>query len=372
MTTTTHLPHDRDQDGRGLQLLRCRAHADPAETDDLVLEEGTVLWVDVPAGADPVVVAGRLGSLHPSLTAARVTDLLERDPLARVEECADGVRHVTMVGIGLPDRWPDPDAAHHELDFQMIEVVVGEGWLVTCWHPSRHFDGSPGQDRDGEPVLRELLHESASRWAEAGRTTAGDLATCLAESLARRYKHVYRALDLWLQQWEQRVHVTEQIDKQDRDELKQLLSLVNEARRNLAAFNNSRSLTGDGRWFPGADPALDKGADEMLDKALDRLRTLFEGIRADLDLVCMETLAHQAEIAEKRAASERKFQDGVGRITALLLVPTLIAGIFGANTWLPGGGKTSGFGEMLALMVLASALVYWAIVRQPREQEPGA
>jgi Mg2+ and Co2+ transporter CorA len=49
----------------------------------------------------------------------------------------------------------------------------------------------------------------------------------------------------------------------------------------------------------------------------------------------------------------------------VLLVPTFIAGFFGANTQVPGQGKWWGFGLMVVLMVLGAAGA-WALIR-PRK-----
>jgi magnesium transporter len=50
-------------------------------------------------------------------------------------------------------------------------------------------------------------------------------------------------------------------------------------------------------------------------------------------------------------------------VAAVLLVPTLITGFFGANTNLPGGGHWSGFVAMVTLMVLGSGAAYWLLER---------
>lgn len=371
MTTTAPAP-DTDQPSASadLTIRHLRPDRSVEVRDRLPSDSDGVMWVDVRCTADVDTVVAALSGLDDAIDRELVEDLLERDPLARVDEHPAGLRHVTMVGLKAPHGWQGIETCQREMTFQMIEVFVGEGWLLTCWHESTRFDGWPGPDEPSEPVLRSIVALTEAAWRQGELTTAGDVATSLAGGVTRRYKQPYRALDLWLQEWEINVHAMAVIGREQRDDLKQLLALVNETRRHLAAFNNARSLAADGRWFPGvSSPEADKEADDALDRTLAKLLLLFEGIRADLDMVCMETLAHQAEIAEQRAVSERRFQEGIGRITALLLVPTLIAGIFGANTWLPGGGATSGFEVMVVLMVLASAAVYWGIVRQPRAAE---
>jgi Mg2+ and Co2+ transporter CorA len=52
-------------------------------------------------------------------------------------------------------------------------------------------------------------------------------------------------------------------------------------------------------------------------------------------------------------------------VTSVLLVPTFIAGTFGANTEIPGQGKWWGFVLMVILMVLGAVGTY-ALIR-PRK-----
>lgn len=111
---------------------------------------------------------------------------------------------------------------------------------------------------------------------------------------------------------------------------------------------------------------------------------LFENVRADMDLVTMNAIAEQARAAGDLATSvaqsaellkdqreaDEAFQKQLGKVTALLLVPTLVAGIYGANTQLPGGGRWSGFDIMLLLMLVSSLAVYVYIIRGIRKSRP--
>lgn len=108
---------------------------------------------------------------------------------------------------------------------------------------------------------------------------------------------------------------------------------------------------------------------------------LFENVRADMDLVTMNAIAeqaraaadlatsvaHSAELLQDQREADEAFQKQLGKVTALLLVPTLIAGIFGANTQLPGGGRWWGFEIMLLLMFVSSLAVYLYIIRGIRK-----
>ena len=92
---------------------------------------------------------------------------------------------------------------------------------------------------------------------------------------------------------------------------------------------------------------------------LDRIRDATTRLSVSLTQ-SYSTLRH-FELAEeqKKATEEVQHRFEVG--AAVLLVPTLIAGIYGANTLLPGGGHWSGFIAMVTLMVLGSGAAYFAL-----------
>jgi Mg2+ and Co2+ transporter CorA len=210
-------------------------------------------------------------------------------------------------------------------------------------------------------------------------STPGDLGTEILSCLTATYKHAHRRLESWLQLWELELHKARLKNMETRT-LHDLFALVNEFRRRLSAMNYARSVTDDNTWFPESDEVADKAADAMLDRTLKKLALLFENIRADMELVTMEHVVQQAVSAAQQAALVAKstqimqeqrianehFQDRLAKVTALLLVPTLIAGIYGANTRLPGGGRWAGFEAMVVLMVIASAAVYMFMLRRNR------
>jgi Mg2+ and Co2+ transporter CorA len=264
-----------------------------------------------------------------------------------------------------------------ELCFQLVESVAGPNTLVTCWHHGRVSRGLDG-DLDSPPILREQVERALQKAWAAGPRTPADLGTQILATFSETYKHAHRRLESWLQLWELELHRAE-LNMETRT-LHDLFALVNEFRRRLAAMNYARSVSDDDAWFPGCDPALDEAADSRLDRTLKKLALLFENIRADMELVTMEHVVRQAVSAAQQAEHVSKstqimhdqrvandeFQERLAKVTALLLVPTLIAGIFGANTQLPGGGTWGGFIAMVVLMVVTSTAVYLFMVRTNR------
>ena len=108
-------------------------------------------------------------------------------------------------------------------------------------------------------------------------------------------------------------------------------------------------------WFDHVtDPTEAEQIDDTIDRALTNLRALSDVLRASTDLFASETFSHQSRQAER-------FQELAGVIAAVLLVPTLVVGFFGANTRLPGGGAWSGFAFMAVTMVVGALATYLLI-----------
>jgi hypothetical protein len=102
-------------------------------------------------------------------------------------------------------------------------------------------------------------------------------------------------------------------------------------------------------WLPATDHQAVIAVDERVDKALDELGSLSATLRQSFGLVHLE----QAE--EQREHTER-MQRRVEIAAAAFLVPTLIVGFYGANTWVPGQGRHWGFWVMVLMLILLSAI----------------
>jgi len=98
-------------------------------------------------------------------------------------------------------------------------------------------------------------------------------------------------------------------------------------------------------------PVTNHGAvievDNRVDKALAALARLSETLRQSFGLL------HLEQTEEQRRHSER-MQHRIEAAAAVFLVPTLIVGFYGANTWVPGQGKLWGFEVMVAVLVMLS------------------
>jgi Mg2+ and Co2+ transporter CorA len=165
-----------------------------------------------------------------------------------------------------------------------------------------------------------------------------------------------RVLWAWHESWEldfyNKRHETE------RETLVALRREMREFRVRLEALNKpgvgrNKALT----WFDHVtDKDLAERVDDVIDRALANLRALGDVLRSSTDMFATESFSHQRQRAER-------FQELAGVVAAVLLVPTLVVGVFGANTRLPGEGSWSGFGYMACAMVLSAVVTHALIDR---------
>jgi Mg2+ and Co2+ transporter CorA len=178
-------------------------------------------------------------------------------------------------------------------------------------------------------------------------------------------------MERWLAAWE--VDFSTSLKKPDRaarlksaaTDLSDFLHMTAEVRRRLTAFHHARLSTADETWFPLRDDSdhgrpddAQKAAEDYASAKVKAARDHFDGLSADIqanmDLLMLQSTATQQEASEK-------VQNSMGLITGLVLVPTFIAGLFGANTRLPGGGTWGGFDLMMLLMIFSAVVVFFFI-----------
>lgn len=364
----------------------------PVPLSDADLGAGTgVRWFDVdPGPGDPTAaevhrVTELLRPWCPELNEMIVRDLLTPDTLPKSETYGDertGVRTVSVPALVAREVAGDDefDGIDEQLIIQLVELVVGPGWLITCWHPSRAILSGGRRPPGGPSLLREpFVSHVGHRWVndpaegDAGRPKdAGDLALYLARSLVATYGASLRMLQRWVSSWEVTFYETLDGPGGDKGEQKSLksaaaeisnyLAIVGEFSRSVNAFKLAGDEMPNDTWFAEPDgaagPAAAGGQADALrgavEAAAEKLQGLYDEIRADMDLLTIQSQARQQE------ASER-LQGYLGKVTGLILVPTFVAGLFGANTALPGQGSWGGFELMVVLMIVSAAFSYWVI-----------
>ncbi len=304
-----------------------------------------------------------------------VQDLLRIDAQPKVEPYGneeDGIRSVSVPAIIAREGIASADASKgvRELTYELVESIVSTRWIITAWHSTTTHAGR-SEATFGDPLAREpIMAHVRYRWQRFGGETAGDLGVLLARSLVETYDASHRMLEGWVVSWQFDFFQSLSASSAEAIEtatlqISDLLSMVGEFRRRLKALKDAEGATSDHSWYPGVTRRQDveeKDSVTLLGDSLalaDRkFNDLLESIRADMDLLMLRSLGVQQRLNEVQQKSNDRLQRKLAQVTALILVPTLIAGIYGANTQLPGGDSWIGFELMLFLMVTSAALVY--------------
>jgi len=353
-----------------------KPEAVPLETAETTSDALLVLSVDatLDAAEDVYRALHRVCGEH--LTLEMVEDLLDPDELPEVKQFGEGgqLRKVSSFGVRLLEHEPDRDPG---LVFEPIEFLAGERWLVRHWQPSQTYplrlaesDDTEEHRRDDRQMHEDVEDAVVQRWLEKG-DTAGDLGVLFLYELALRYSKARKVLWTWFNAWEVDFYNLpprgENADELSR-RLRDLHRLHGELHRRLGGLDVPRNHADRG-WFTNVTQReTAQGVDEMVDRSLSNLRSFSDSLRQAVTLTqSYTTLRHfalaeeQTKLAEEQREATQHLQKRFELITALLLVPTLIAGFYGANTSLPGGGHWSGFVAMVTLMVLGSAATYAAL-----------
>jgi hypothetical protein len=339
------------------------------ELADLGAAEGFP-WIELACGADQAApLLETLAGHCPGLTGQMLEDLLTPDDEPEGCSYADGrIRLASSFSVlaQRPEEKLERGAPQGVgvLVFQPVELVAGRDWLITCWHPRRTFQG-PAKILDGPPEEAEALYRAvATRWENGQRGTPGDLGVSVMNELALTYAPAHRTLYSWLEDWELSLYVDDDLD--NHDQLPELWGLMAVLRNWLNPLNKPGLQADIGKaWLPVTNHAAVIEVDNRVDKALAGLGQLSETLRQSFGLL------HLEQTEEQRRHSER-MQHRIEAAAAVFLVPTLIVGFYGANTWVPGQGKHWGFWVMVAVLVMLSLGSLVAVLHLQRRSSAAA
>jgi len=324
-------------------------------------------WFELSCGpAETRQVFELLKGHCPGLTPEMLEDLLTPDDEPAGYTYAEGAIRLASsfsVVAQRPDKKVERGTAQSAgvLLFQPVELLAADGWLVSCWHPTRTFQG-PEKTEEGPPGDAVAVHRAVSaRWGQGERGKPGDLGVWVMHELALTYVPAQRELSAWLEDWELSLYVEDELD--NRDELPELWGLMAVLRDWLNPLNKPGLRANiDKAWLPATDHDSVIAVDNRVDKALEGLARLSETLRQSFSLLHLE----QAE--EQRRHSERT-QQRLEIAAVVFLVPTLIVGFYGANTWVPGQGRHWGFWVMVVALVVLSVVALLAVMRFHRRSD---
>jgi hypothetical protein len=297
-----------------------------------------------------------------------LVELLDPDEIPEGRWWQNGdVRLASSFAVRPPEAWsaggsklletPSADAV-----YEPVELLAGRDWLITRWHDGCHYRGADPIEHGLPPIFREEVRDAVmKRWVRCNRDSAGDLGVFVMNELALTYASTHRRFYADLEEWELSLYTSGddgfEISRQDERRLHDLWG----ARARLRDWLGPLNVPGlhedaDKAWLPGANHDAVIGVDKRVDKALEALANLGETLRSSFHLI------HIKKIEAKRERDERLQRD-IGFFATALVVPTLVVGFYGANTWLPGEHRHWGFWGMIVVMIVAT-LVVMALFRR--------
>lgn len=200
MRATTSTSVERARDARGLSTRDERAGLirqasawwpqrapEPLPLQDLE-ESDAIRWVDVGgAGLEIGEVLALLNPIcHGQLEKRMVRDLIKPERFAAGGSYRNSEISITSA-FRIRDRAQDAEA-NGDGDFssvlEPVQLLVGEDWLLSCWHSPRRFRGMGNASRNGAGASDGLYPEIAQRWPTSEASTAAGLAALVKRELA--------------------------------------------------------------------------------------------------------------------------------------------------------------------------------------------
>jgi hypothetical protein len=327
-------------------------------------------WFELACGPEGAAeVLALLGPLCDGLTIEMLEDLLTPDDEPKGIAYAEGairlastfsvkalrpdlkVERGTPQGIGV-------------LCFQPVELLATNDWLISCWHPRRTFRGPNKVDEQGPDSAERLFRGVTERWLHGRCGGPGELGLSVMHELALSYRPASRELLTWLEDWELSLYLDDDID--NRDQLPELWGLMAVLRSWLGPLNRPGLRDDIGKsWLPATDHDAVIAVDDRVDKSLAELSRLSATLRQSFGLLHLEQAEEQRQHTERL---QRRVEIGA----AVFLVPTLIVGFYGANTWIPGQNRHWGFWVMVTVLVVLSAFALLIVSLSQRRTKQAA
>lgn len=301
---------------------------DPDRISDLLEEKGALVWLDLedPSERDLRMLQKEF-SLHP----LAIEDTLQRDQRAKVEAYED---HLFLVihPLSLEDG---------EIVDSEIHVFVGPGFLVTLRYPPAFDMG---------PVLRHWEKQEALA-TEGG----GALLYALLDEVVDGYFELIERIEDESEEVEEAVFSDEPVpDLQER--MFRLKKRVLLFRRRVMPLREVLDLLGEevGLVTDTLRPYYRDVADHVL-----RVLEFIDNVR---DLLTTGLEAHLSQTSNRLNQVMKKLTSWA----AIILVPTLIAGIYGMNFIrpFPRFGNPSGFWIAIGMMAVSAVLLYWVFKKR--------
>jgi magnesium transporter len=310
-----------------------RADVDPADIRDAAAKPDTLLWIDVdePTKDDITMLTESLGLHH-----LMAEDLLEAGQRTKLERVGEHF-HVAAHDCELRD---------NELITREVDVVFSQGWMLSVRH--RDENGGPPMPID------DALHRYEMSRVEHGSNDEGFVLWALLDVIVDRWFAVTDTVDDCLADAETLVFS---------EETKGVPRELFDLRRALVSF---RRVVGPMREVVGS--LLRREAPDIGEQAIVHLQDVFDHVLRVLDLIDSQRELLTG-LLEGRLAVQANQMNEVMKATsswgAILIVATLIAGIYGMNfKHMPELGWGFGYPAALGSMLLVTVVLYFVFKRR--------
>lgn len=324
-----------------------------------------VPWIDLASSASAKQLLPLLARRCPGLTEAMLDDLLTPDDQPEGVSYADGrIKLASTFAVrarrleGKRERGKGMRSG--VMVFQPVELLACDEWLLTCWHPTRTFAGAEKVAEGLPGSCEEIRKAVCEEWASLEHAGGGDLGILIMNRLALTYRAAGWKLAAWHEDWELSLYIEDALDNPE--ELPNLWGMMAVFRDWLNPLNRPglRKMP-DRAWLPNDSHDRVIAIDDRVDATLNQLHNLANSMRSSFSVLHVQT-------AEEARDRKERTQHRVELIAAIFLVPTLVVGFYGANTWVPGQGRHWGFWVMLVALLALTAIAV-ATVLSWRHQE---
>jgi hypothetical protein len=240
-------------------------------------------------------------------------------------------------------------------------VVIGEAeQACTKGEPEWLVELAYGMGSAGPARIPQLVSEWEKQRVPAGALGDRILSSCVDALDQVAMRDLPTAMDGWESSLLERTRSAARGTRRQVSTLADLGGMVGLLGQAARAISEPSGSDPDYYFAPTAESS---SIEERAGTVLRAVQGLRERVRTALALVSAVSTSEALEVARETQASGEQFQRAVGIFGAVILGPTLVVGLFGANVSVPGEGKWWGFALMMGLMVI-SAIALLALLRR--------
>lgn len=336
-----------------------------------------ISWFDLPHDADSEHLVTMLVGECAGLESRMLEHLLKPNVLQQPDETEPygarwhqgAIRLVSTFAVYSPQdslAGGKSSKAAANLIYQPVQLLASDHWLLSCWLPTEEFRGGSGPTNGpvNTKLCQRVIQTVQKRWSTLDGECAGDIGILVMHELASTYAPAHRHLHASLEEMEVILY-GEQTSDADEDQrsiqqtskgLSDVWGAKSHLYKRLAPLNIP-GLEDDREelaWLHAKDANEIIRVDNQIDRSLENLSRLGDNLRTSFHNLRLLNADARRDHIEHR-------QRRVEILATIFLIPTLIVGFYGANTWIPGEHEHWGFMVMIACITVLTGLAAFLI-----------